>query len=125
MSNTEKVIYDLLNKVGAPKHIKGYKIASEAIKLQLEVDLELPIHKMYLVLGNRMDKSYQSIERNLRSLVQWVFANCDYTGINELFGNSIPVNGKMTNGQFIMTLSVEAKRLIKELEVKDDVNNGR
>lgn len=106
-----KEIIILLNRLGVPAHIKGYKYIMEAIVLcQSNNDIRMT-KELYPILANKYNDTPSRVERAIRHAVETTFNkprinHSFYDFVNEVFGNSIDLEkGKPTNSQFVKTIA--------------------
>lgn len=107
----------IVDDLGAPKHLKGYEQLLDCIDYALNDD-GLHMIPMYTHVANIHNVTKNSVERNIRHLIEWIKRYGDEERIYHYFGASLPNNGSLTNSQFIATLSVAVKRIMRT-----EVNN--
>ena len=107
-----KYIELVMDDVGCPKHLKGYESLYYMIKRRIEYPSE-NITDSYRLVAELHKTTASRIERNIRHLVTWMLHNCDYSKIYNYFGNSAPINGGITNKQFVITLATAVKRMCR------------
>lgn len=102
------LIYDVLNDIGAPQHLKGYKCLAESVRyLSTHIESRPSITKdVYPYVVGVMGSTASRVERAIRHIIEYIFLNTDPDVITKYFGNSVNVNkGKVTNSQFLYTIS--------------------
>lgn len=105
-----KEIVNLLNNLGVPMHLKGYKYLIMAIEMCKENEDIRMSKELYVNIAQRYKDTPQRVERAIRHAIEvaWSRGNIDLA--NEIFGNSISVyKGKPTNTQFCKTIAIYLK----------------
>jgi hypothetical protein len=110
---TERYVEFVMDDIGCPRHLKGYDQLKEVIIRQINYPSE-NITISYKMVAGEYETTWSRIERNIRNLVEWILDNCDHLKIYNYFGNSLPMEGGITNKHFIITLAVAAKRIGRE-----------
>ena len=101
-------VTNLIQRVGVPAHIKGYKLIRRAILLLLEDPSYSDgiTKRLYPKLAEEFSTSPACIERNIRHAVEIALNNGNLKEIEAVFGNTIePSRGKPTNDAFLSTLT--------------------
>lgn len=109
----ERYVEYVIDDIGCPRYRKGYDQLKEVIIRQINYPSE-NVCTSYKIIAEKYEIPWSRIERNVRSLIEWILDNCDHLKIYNYFGNSLPVKGGITNKHFIVTLAVAAKRLSRE-----------
>ena len=109
----ERYVEFVIDDIGCPKHLKGYDQLKEVIIRHIKNPSE-NICTSYKMVAREFEVIGSRIERNIRSIVEWVLDNCDHSKINNYFGNSLRISGGITNKQFVVTLAVIAERMSRE-----------
>ena len=102
----EKKIVKVLNKLGVPVHLKGYKYIVEAIALCYE-NTEIRMSKeLYIEIASRHNDKPSRVERAIRHAIEVTWSKIDEDVSQEIFGNSIDARkGKPVNTQFLKTVA--------------------
>ncbi len=98
----KRKIEDLLDEIGIPLNLKGYKFWTEAIQLKLE-DENITITKIEEIIAEKYSSTKCAVERNLR--------HCRECAETE-FGISIfnNIGYELNNGRLLDLLVRELKR---------------
>ena len=118
-----KYVDYVIRDIGVPAHLEGYEALALCMEYKLE-DYKIPVCKLYQLVATKMNKTYGAVERNIRHLVNYMLDKGDIEKIENYFGSSLRADGKLTNKQFIYTLTLSAKR-IKFTEEQNNANNRR
>lgn len=103
-----KNIVILLNNLGVPMHLKGYKYLVMAIELcQQNQDIRMS-KELYVIIGRKYNDVPSRVERSMRHAIEvaWTRSciNCEL--IETVFGSSIDINkAKPTNAHFCKTVA--------------------
>ena len=113
----ERLITDILKKVGMPPHLKGYSYVLKAIQLCLSDSsyLDAVTYRLYPDIAKEFGTTPSRVERAIRHAVEVVFdrGNSDY--IFEVFGNTMSTKkGKLTNSEFIATITHDISLKMRE-----------
>lgn len=115
MNNNDKVLVDskqdrivnILNKLGMPANIKGYKYVKQAILLCLN-DQDYYLHttsKLYPSLAKKFNIKESCIEKAIRNAIELSWCRGDIEEQDRIFGYTIDKNkGRPTNGEFFAQL---------------------
>lgn len=108
MHTNEKIVYECLKELGASPILKGYHYASCAIQGILSGKFDIT-NKQMMYIYNEIAKEFNTtasrVERAIRHMIEVMFANSPIEAIYKYFGNTISYDkGKVTNGQFIMSV---------------------
>lgn len=110
-NNTKNPIDDKLSKifisVGIPPHIKGYAFLREGIKMvvkQPEIINNIT-KRLYPMIGDKFDTTPSKVERAIRHAIEVSWAKGRIDTINNLFGVSVFMGEKPTNGEFIALIA--------------------
>ena len=127
MTQQERQVAKLLNRIGVPPHLKGYEFIKTAVLMVLD-DGSL-IHaitkELYPDVAKKHTTTASKTERAIRNAVETSFDNMPPEMIEELFGNCISFNkGKPANSQFIATL-VEAIKMREDYESEGNTNEKK
>ena len=95
----------LFNDLGIPSNLIGYECLKVALSLCLKNDYKNHIMKLYKDIGLATKKSYKSIDRNIRTVVEISINNMNRDLMDELFGYSLSYDrDKPSNSHYIYTL---------------------
>ena len=111
-----KYIEYVVDDLGLPKHLKGYKDTIYCIDEKV-LDENAKLTYIYFKVAKRLGVTGPSIERNIRHTVEWLYRNGDTRKMNKYFGSSMPRRNNLTNNQFIATLSMAAIRAKREVDL--------
>lgn len=97
-------IFNILNKLAMPCHIKGRKYIEEAVEIILEKG-RLPMVKgLYAEIAEKHNETVYKVERAIRHAIDVVF-NSGASNLEKYFGNTISLGGeKLVNSAFIFGL---------------------
>ncbi len=103
-----KNIVILLNNLGVPMHLKGYKYLINAIEMCQENEDIRMSKELYVHIAHRYKDAPSRVERSIRHAIEvaWTRSciNCEL--IDAVFGSSIDINkNKPTNAQFCKTIA--------------------
>lgn len=109
--DSKNPIDDKLSKifisVGIPPHIKGYAFLREGIKMvvkQPEIINNIT-KRLYPMIGDKFDTTPSKVERAIRHAIEVSWAKGRIDTINNLFGVSVFMGEKPTNGEFIALIA--------------------
>lgn len=93
--------------VGIPPHIKGYAFLREGVKMVVnEPEIINNItKKLYPMISERFDTTPSKVERAIRHAIEVSWAKGRIDTINNLFGVSVFMGEKPTNGEFIALIA--------------------
>lgn len=97
-------INGILNEVGVPANLKGYRYIHTAIKMVVnDCRLMESITKgLYPGVAKAYDTTPSRVERAIRHAIEMAWDRGDYEAQQKYFGNSISADrGKPCNGEFI------------------------
>ncbi len=100
-------ITDVLNRIGVPKGLKGYRFTVYAIEMCVEhTELAANITtKLYPVIAKEFQTNIKAVERALRYTIDQTFLYGDIEELYAVFTNLVDADkGKVTNGNFIKRL---------------------
>lgn len=109
----ERCVEFVMDDIGCPRHLRGYDQLKAVIIRQIEYPSE-NICVSYKMAAKECETPWSNVERNIRTIVLWILDNCDRRKIVYYFGNSLPMQGGITNKHFIVTLAGAAKRMSRE-----------
>lgn len=109
--DSKNPIDDKLSKifisVGIPPHIKGYAFLREGVKMvvkQPEIINNIT-KRLYPMIGDKFDTTPSKVERAIRHAIEVSWAKGRIDTINNLFGVSVFMGEKPTNGEFIALIA--------------------
>ena len=105
-------IADVLQDIGIPAHLSGYRYLADAIELVYTSDRRLPMTlSVYPQIAQQHGTTSINAERCMRHSIELAFTHGNVNVIYSIFKNSIdPMRGKATTGQFIYTVADTLKR---------------
>ncbi len=108
----DSLISIIILKVGIPPNLKGYNYIKEALKLILN-DFSI-LNQITKVLYTEMAEMFKttptSIERGIRTAIEYVYSKPSSDLLENLFGNVIsPESGRPTNTVFLSILAEEIR----------------
>lgn len=112
----KRMVYNTLNRLGVPCHIKGRTYIETALGLIAERGHLSVTKELYPIIAETHNATPKGVEKAIGHAIEWVFPNADIGVIEEIFGSAISfVSGKMTNAAFLygvakyIEISEEAK----------------
>ena len=102
-------ICEELFKLGVPPHLKGhdYLIAAVAIVADDPTAIHAMTKRVYPTIAEAARATPASVERSIRTAVEWTFTNGGIDTLRDYFGPALsPAKGKTTNAAFIMRLAL-------------------
>lgn len=107
VAGAEYKIQTIMNTIGVPIHIKGYRYLLEAV-MMISGNPEL-MNKMTLVvypkIGEKFNTNGASVERAIRNAIELTLERGDHQEIKVMFGSLIHnKKGKVSNSEFISLL---------------------
>lgn len=119
--NVPQEVFDILNDIGIPQHLKGYPQVAYAISLILNAmpDRLSLTKELYPTVARAYNcNSSNSVERAIRHCVDSLFTEGDYDLLYKYFGNSISKDkGKVSNSQFMYTIAnIVHKKLLDNVK---------
>lgn len=108
-------LYDLLNHIGVPQHLKGYQYLAYAIHIAAANPdkLDQVTKVLYPEVAEAFGTIPSRVERAMRHAIECVFDNAEYSLLYEYFGNAVnTTKGKVTNMQFISNLTWKYRRIL-------------
>ncbi|MEW4372319.1 sporulation transcription factor Spo0A [Paenibacillus kandeliae] len=106
--NLEIDITVIINEIGIPPHIKGYKFLREAIALihQNPGILGSMTKILYPQIAEKYDTTPPRVERAIRHAIEVAWARGNMDSINNLFGYEVhATRNKPTNSEFIALIA--------------------
>lgn len=111
--NLETRIMLVLDWIGVPHHVKGYRFIKEAVMLGYEDSeiFESVTKCLYPEIAKRYNTTPSRVERAIRHAIDLVFERTEVKNLYSFFGNTISIRkGKPTNSEFV-TLFVDALKV--------------
>lgn len=105
-------ISTIVNEIGIPAHIKGYRYIKEAVNMVYEDDtcLSSVTKVIYPGIADKFETTASRVERAIRNAIEISLVRGNEVAINELFGNTLKSkNGKITNSEFIAIVANRIK----------------
>lgn len=116
--DVERLVVDLLKKIGMPPHLSGYDYALTAIQLCIADPTygDRGITKrLYPDVAKIHNTTPSRVERAIRHATEMVFDRGDTDYIFEVFGNTMDTKrGKLTNSEFFAACSNEIALRMRE-----------
>jgi len=114
--NYTPYITQIIQELGIPAHIKGYRYVREAVKLVIEdMDLLGAVTKeLYPQVAEEFDSTSSRVERAIRHAIDVVWQRGNQKALKKYFKNNITENVKPTNSQFIARI---ADKIMVDLKV--------
>ncbi|ADO77054.1 sporulation transcription factor Spo0A [Halanaerobium praevalens] len=113
--NYTPLITDVIEELGIPAHIKGYRYVREAVELVInDMDLLSAVTKqLYPQVSKEFDSTPSRVERAIRHAIDVVWQRGNQKALKKYFSNNMNEDIKPTNSQFIAkiadTIMVELK----------------
>lgn len=102
------LIVRILNEIGMPFHISGYRYAKKAIELAVkdQTIIKAMQSKLYPMVAEEFNSTGSRVERAIRHAVERVWTYGDVKTREKYFGHTIAASEvKPTNKQFIATIA--------------------
>lgn len=116
--DVDDMIEDLLNEIGVPPHLTGYRAIRYALRLILS-DHEY-LHditaRLYSDVAKLIGPDYtiSKTERVIRHAIEVIFNRNDFEILQSIFGNTISIHrGKLTNTEFLASCELVLRRRMK------------
>jgi two-component system response regulator (stage 0 sporulation protein A) len=112
--NLEQEVRALLQEVGVPAHIKGYRYLRDAILLVTYRDdlLEGVTKELYPMIARQHETTPSRVERAIRHAIEVAWSRGSVATLARLFGQTVSLGGKPSNSEFI---AMAADRLRAQL----------
>lgn len=95
-------IANILHDIGVKANVSGYGYIIDGVILMLQRQNYSMVRGIYNEIGCMHDKTYASVERNIRSAIESAFKRCPVDTLEKYFKNCISWDsGKITNGEFL------------------------
>lgn len=107
------LVFDEINHIGVPMHVKGYQYLVDAVVLALHDDYKsIKITKsVYPKLAELNQTTAISVERAIRNAIDLTLSRKDNFIIRQYFNNEM-FNNKITNKEFIIRIANAVKNKI-------------
>ena len=108
----EKIVSDILKKIGVPPHILGYKYLRSAIILGFQDDklLNCVTKKLYPRIAEDYETTPTRVERSIRHAIEVAWGRSNVEILHEVFGYTIDSErGKPTNSEFMAMITDRLK----------------
>ncbi|MFP4198852.1 MAG: sporulation transcription factor Spo0A [Halanaerobium sp.] len=105
--NFKALITEIIQELGIPAHIKGYRYVRKAVELVIkDMDLLGAVTKeLYPQIAEEFDSTPSRVERAIRHAIDVVWQRGNQEALEKHFKNNINENVKPTNSQFIARLA--------------------
>ena len=104
----EKLVYDMLLKIGVPAHIIGYQYLREAIILAVN-DMSVInsiTSVLYPEVAVKFNTTASRVERAIRHAIEVAWERGDLDVLHHYFGYTVSITrGKPTNSEFIARIA--------------------
>ncbi len=103
----DEVVTNVIHDIGVPAHIKGYQFLREAIMLVVrDIGLLGAVTKeLYPTVARRFSTTPNRVERAIRHAIEIAWSRGNMELLSSLFGSAAEGRGKVTNSEFIATVS--------------------
>ncbi len=108
----ESVVTDILQNIGIPASIKGYKYLREAIVLAVyDADMIAAVTKLlYPAVAKKFGSTPSRVERAIRHAIEVAWDRGDIDVLQNIFGHTVSGSrGKPTNSEFIAMIADRLK----------------
>lgn len=114
--NYTPLITNIIEELGVPAHIKGYRYVREAVEMIIDdMDLLGAVTKeLYPGIAKEFDSTPSRVERAIRHAIDVVWERGNQKALKKYFKNNINENVKPTNSQFIAKI---ADKIMVDLRV--------
>lgn len=114
--NYTPYITQIIQELGIPAHIKGYRYVRQAVELVIkDMDLLGAVTKeLYPQVAEEFDSTSSRVERAIRHAIDVVWQRGNQKALKKYFKNNINENIKPTNSQFIAKI---ADKIMVDLKV--------
>ena len=104
-NNMNLKITKLLNNLGMPSNLEGFKYVRYAIIYAYNKNEDIKIKEVYIVIASDYNTTISKVERDMRSAICISTDRADNDLMIEIFGNSINKDkGTPTNSEYIFTI---------------------
>lgn len=114
--NYTPLITNVIEELGIPAHIKGYRYVRQAIEMVIkDMDLLSAVTKeLYPQIAEEFDSTPSRVERAIRHAIDVAWQRGNQEALKNYFQNNMNENVKPTNSQFIAKV---ADKIMVELKV--------
>ncbi|MFP4020538.1 MAG: sporulation transcription factor Spo0A [Halanaerobium sp.] len=114
--NYTPLITNVIEELGIPAHIKGYRYVRQAIEMVIkDMDLLSAVTKeLYPQIAEEFDSTSSRVERAIRHAIDVAWQRGNQEALKKYFKNNVNENVKPTNSQFIAKL---ADKIMVDLKV--------
>lgn len=105
--NYKPLITQIIQELGIPAHIKGYRYVRQAVELVIkDMDLLGAVTKeLYPQVAEKFDSTPSRVERAIRHAIDVVWQRGNQKALEKYFKNNINEKAKPTNSQFIAKIA--------------------
>ncbi len=106
--NQERIITDLLHKLGIPSHIRGYQYIKDGIMMVYNDShgMAYITKDIYPTIAQKYNTTTTRVERAIRHAIEVSWTRGDMNLMESIFGHSLNVNrDKPTNAEYLTTLA--------------------
>ncbi len=114
--NLEVKVTKIMQQLGIPAHIKGYRYIRDAIIMVIqEIELMGAVtKKLYPLVAKKYNTTPSRVERAIRHAIEVSWDRGDFKEMQKMFGKSVGFqNGKPTNSQFIANIADKLRLEVK------------
>ena len=114
--NYTPLITNVIEELGIPAHIKGYRYVRQAVEMVIkDMDLLSAVTKeLYPRVAEEFDSTPSRVERAIRHAIDVAWQRGNQEALKNYFQNNVNENVKPTNSQFIAKV---ADKIMVELKV--------
>jgi len=114
--NYTPLITNVIEELGIPAHIKGYRYVRHAVEMVIkDMDLLSAVTKeLYPRVAEEFDSTSSRVERAIRHAIDVAWQRGNQEALKNYFQNNVNENVKPTNSQFIAKV---ADKIMVELKV--------
>lgn len=114
--NYKPYITQIIQELGIPAHIKGYRYVRKAVEMVIkDMDLLGAVTKeLYPQVAEKFDSTSSRVERAIRHAIDVVWKRGNQKALKKYFKNNKNENVKPTNSQFIAKI---ADKIMVDLKV--------
>lgn len=114
--NFTPFVTQIIQELGIPAHIKGYRYVRQAVEMVIE-DMDLlsaVTKKLYPQVATKFNSTPSRVERAIRHAIDVVWQRGNKTALEKYFKNNLNEDSKPTNSQFIAKI---ADKIMVDLKV--------
>jgi len=114
--NFTPFITDIIQELGIPAHIKGYRYVRQAVEMVInDMDLLSAVTKeLYPRVAEEFDSTPSRVERAIRHAIDVAWQRGNQKALKKYFENNLNEDSKPTNSQFIAKI---ADKIMVDLKV--------